>query len=687
MSRGMSERELVYRVSLRADPKNQTAHDKVQDQFEQFQRKQEQEHQRSSKRRDDRESGVWKNFSSMLKTAATEQQKFHDFGANSHTRYTDKLVAENNRGWKSLAKALELAARQQQGYYKDAERLSNRAEIVIDRASQKMEKAFMKATGGAMQLVRGVALLGLVGEKDLQKLQNVLLKVQGGIDILKGLLDVIEGISRGYKAYAAAASAAAAAQTALNIANASAAAGAARNVTSRLAGGAVQNWVGGAMGSMGAKIGAGVASSGAGAAVGGAGGAASAGLLAKLGGPLLAGAPYAAAAIGGGLGANALFEAITGRTITGKSTAEGHGQNAAIGNRYFRTADWIGGKLGNTGSNLAFGGAAQLARWYFRTDDLGDISGDRRAAKMQNEADRRLALIGEQQTIAATQLAGKRQTSAADLAARLGGMGMTTASENQADQLGATRAQKGVVQEELAKAQLDFERANKGDAGIVQRGDAIERTKAAQEQILALTQQEAAQVREMHQVRLDGIRATIAGLEQQKSVQDQIIATIREENMGAAERFANLDPSKRQQITDIAAKAGRGEELTLLEANTIAPFRELGDIAKILGTTFTRIADEGGQFSKLLESSGQNRQLADAQTKREGFVMEIGEKEELLNTARAEAKAAGQAINETLGTILKEFAETIKWEVQNNRDLEGFKRRHAEAAERQSETG
>lgn len=70
----------------------------------------------------------------------------------------------------------------------------------------------MQAVHGVLQVARGVAMLGLVGEKDTQKLIDGLIKIQFGFDALRGGASIVMGLSRAWTAVAASARAAAAAQ-------------------------------------------------------------------------------------------------------------------------------------------------------------------------------------------------------------------------------------------------------------------------------------------------------------------------------------------------------------------------------------------------------------------------------------------------------------------------------------------
>lgn len=123
--------------------------------------------------------------------------------------------------------------------------------------------ALKQSAAGAMLLGRSLAMLGTLGEKDLEKVLRALVKIQMAYDSMRGAWQLIEGMTRAWKAYQAAVQGAAAAQAAL----------AATQMASGAAGTAARGAAGGVAGSAAGRLaGVGVAGAAGGVAVAKAGG-------------------------------------------------------------------------------------------------------------------------------------------------------------------------------------------------------------------------------------------------------------------------------------------------------------------------------------------------------------------------------------------------------------------------------
>ena len=83
---------------------------------------------------------------------------------------------------------------------------------------ERMGEQFAAGLGDVMKFSRGIATLGLVGEKDLEKLLRGLVKIQAAFDIIGGGLQMWVKASKLMRDFTAATEAAAAAQTALALA-------------------------------------------------------------------------------------------------------------------------------------------------------------------------------------------------------------------------------------------------------------------------------------------------------------------------------------------------------------------------------------------------------------------------------------------------------------------------------------
>ena len=164
----------------------------------------------------------------------------------------------------------------------------------ISTSAGRIVSAISEGSEAVMRLARGFGHLGLVGEKDLQKLTDSLLWIQGSTEIFTGLVRSIKQVSEGYEAYRKMVVLTTEAQLALNAATA---AGAAIQGAAGAAGA-----VAGATG--GARAAAGAVGDIAGGVAGGVAGGASTSIMARL----ALGATAAGGSIAG-VGAAVGFEA------------------------------------------------------------------------------------------------------------------------------------------------------------------------------------------------------------------------------------------------------------------------------------------------------------------------------------------------------------------------------------------
>lgn len=74
----------------------------------------------------------------------------------------------------------------------------------VERSLEGMRQAFGQALTAAGQLGKGLTMLGLVGEKDVQKLTDTLLTMQGTLDTLQSMWDLVSALEKGYKLWTAA---------------------------------------------------------------------------------------------------------------------------------------------------------------------------------------------------------------------------------------------------------------------------------------------------------------------------------------------------------------------------------------------------------------------------------------------------------------------------------------------------
>ncbi|MBE3132930.1 MAG: hypothetical protein IMZ55_05615, partial [Acidobacteria bacterium] len=122
---------------------------------------------------------------------------------------------QGKAGLAQLKTAAEQAGAASQKAAEQAGVAASRAHRASHAAMLQMREATSMALGGVIQLGRGFALLGIVGEKDTKKLLEGLIKIQAAFDLLRGGMAIVVGLSKGWRAYEVSVTAAAAAHTAL----------------------------------------------------------------------------------------------------------------------------------------------------------------------------------------------------------------------------------------------------------------------------------------------------------------------------------------------------------------------------------------------------------------------------------------------------------------------------------------
>jgi hypothetical protein len=178
----------------------------------------------------------YKEVDKALKDRIKQEQS----AANAKKKIIDDEMALEEKFARAQEKAAEKASAAKS-------KAADRAATDFVRANKKMEVANARvirglegSIQGALGLAKNIALLGLVGEKDTQKIINGLIKIQAGFSIVSEGINLVMGLSRAWKAVEAAAAAAATKQiAAMALSNmASGGGGLAGNVASGIGGGA-----------------------------------------------------------------------------------------------------------------------------------------------------------------------------------------------------------------------------------------------------------------------------------------------------------------------------------------------------------------------------------------------------------------------------------------------------------------
>jgi hypothetical protein len=93
---------------------------------------------------------------------------------------------------KSAAAAQSRAAREVETATAAASTAASRASTEIVRGNARAADAFLKSTDAAARLARGIALLGVSSEKDMQKVVASIAQIQGSVDIAQGALSLLK---------------------------------------------------------------------------------------------------------------------------------------------------------------------------------------------------------------------------------------------------------------------------------------------------------------------------------------------------------------------------------------------------------------------------------------------------------------------------------------------------------------
>lgn len=146
-------------------------------------------------------------------------------------------AAESKERSRSVSEAINAIEEQNSRHERMAAEARRRNEQISSSAGR-IVSAISEGSEAVMRLARGFAHLGLVGEKDLQKLTDSLLWIQGSTEIFTGLVRSIRQVSEGYDAYRRIIVLTTEAQIALNTATAASAAGTAARGGAAVAAGA-----------------------------------------------------------------------------------------------------------------------------------------------------------------------------------------------------------------------------------------------------------------------------------------------------------------------------------------------------------------------------------------------------------------------------------------------------------------
>lgn len=410
-------------------------------------------------------------------------------------------------------KVKEAADSAKQAMDEEAERQKKFADDML-AANDKLEESWINSARSIGGAVRGLAMLTASQSEDVQAAIDMLLQVQGAIDVAVNSADAIKNVTRAMRDYGAA----------RELAIQGVAAAGTQAAASRAAGGAIGSAASGAAGGV-------------------AGGAAGAGGLAIGGGAAALGSAIAAA-VGG-----SLFAIFSGFK-TGFAAGEyGVGGGATEGS----FVDTVGGSDFNPFS------------WLIAADVKFERNyAEAMTERMQIERD----LIAREKALAAQKLANSMEIMQLDQENERRRLSARESFELALDGSAGRRLDMLDNREGVNSRQI---RETQGVLTEAESTGNYEVAKQAQQQIIALEEERQAMVQERLQLERQSadeqIRAaeeSVRSLEQQLQLREQEQQSIEESLMTAKERFAALSEAEQQEAINIAkmVQAGQAESLT-----------------------------------------------------------------------------------------------------------------------------
>ncbi|WP_437187865.1 hypothetical protein SH668x_001276 [Planctomicrobium sp. SH668] len=133
-----------------------------------------------------------------LKALDDQRQKAFQKEAHDQQRAADQLAKDQQRAADQLAKQRDKAY---QDEFRAQEKASENARVAAESAAANQvaagkatQTAMKSALSGAIQLGQGLAQLGILGKTDVEGLARGFIQVQAAVNMLKGAIDVFQGI-------------------------------------------------------------------------------------------------------------------------------------------------------------------------------------------------------------------------------------------------------------------------------------------------------------------------------------------------------------------------------------------------------------------------------------------------------------------------------------------------------------
>lgn len=441
-----------------------------------------------------------------------DAKKAADAAEREAKRETDAWLRGAKKTFDAQQKRIKDRERKETQAAKGIERAYTKAMAQADQMGAKSQAAnmaiaegFKMGIGGATALARSFTLLGVASEDDLEKAVKALAKVEAGVQAIRGVIDVVVGGVKMWRAYAEAVTAAAAAEAAI---------GTAKTIAASAGAAATAKGVASVAGNRVAGMAENVAAGAAGAGLAGAGGAkiAAGGVLAVKGGMLLS---AVAAATGAVYEFYELFRDV-GRYGLGGGATPGSLMEK-IASAEVSVADWTAGLFGF------------------------DLTGSRATARAEKKRSQQQASLAQRDIVAqANYNAWQRQR----------------AERDQFQPITTTKAEAtALFRRSVSAADSDLTGARAGAEGIAARlnagllvGDreillADAKHVEALKQVLDLRRQEIGRVRETAQAQSEMARSMSTSLREQRDTIRQNARMLWQQKLSAEERFGSLSAS------------------------------------------------------------------------------------------------------------------------------------------------
>lgn len=523
------------------------------------------------------------------------------------------LVEQELKGLKSIAAEQE----------KVASIAASRNEQ-IGRSVGRVVSAFSEGSEALMRFANGFKYLGLVGEKDLQKLTDALLTIQGTTQVFTGAIRLVRQASEGYDAYrkvvlltAEAHVALTAAQSASAASGAAAAAGAGGSTMGRMATGAA---------GIGARLG--MAAETVGIAAGGAGLTIFAGALAAASGALFATVSAVDTfrnalkfGAGGGAAEGSLTQTIGTSSMNPFARAMGTGSAIEAGQTVARGLLDPFNLFGLKGKTT---GEKQAEDEKKNIDRLAQIQATRAEQQRRDEEDLN-KIVSERSAIEMQRAAIERET----MQHRLGAMAAEERRARIVEEISSIENDSTLTAEQRAKQMIQFSTQRLS----VEREISAERMRSAQE--------------------------TLAAAKQELQTKEQQLKSAQDAALSAQERFGLLSAEEQQQLLASQKQFAAGaqgvgvEDLRKLRGFSGAMDEQIASEAR-------RRAQAAGFGAFQAEDVKRIQQL---ETERQQIEVKVKAQAQVVATLEVDSKKVAAEINKQIdaqyGIILKTMAEQI----------------------------